>query len=575
MTTLPDLLAVARGDQPADLVIRGGRIANVFSGDYEAGDIAIYQGRIAGIGHYPNAATVIDAAGATITPGLIDAHVHIESSLCAPAQFAAAILPRGVTTAVIDPHEIANVAGIVGIQYMIESCRRLPLNAVVMASSCVPATNMASSGATLSAGDLSQLRRAGAVHGLAEVMNYPGVIHADPDMLAKLVAFRGRPVDGHAPNVRGRALNAYAAAGIGSDHECTSVEEAAEKLARGLYILIREATNARNLSSLLPLITPRNSRRFAFCTDDRIPHDLLESGSIDHMLRTAIAAGIDPFDALCMATLNPAEWFGLAHLGAIAPGRQADLVLVDDLTSFNVQQVYAQGKLIARDGAMLPTIPLPMLDTASVHAAVHIDWNSVDFTIANRGDSANVIGLHEDQLVTDARRLPLRKHNGQIVADPERDILKLAVIERHHSRGRMGLGLIQGFGLKRGALAGTVAHDHHNLIVVGADDASMWTAGRAVADMGGGLVVANGDAVLAALPLPIAGLMSDQPIEAVRNAYDALRQAAAALGSPLHDPFMAMSFMGLEVIPRLKLTDQGLVDVTAFDFIGLFDPLLT
>lgn len=571
MVTLPDLLAVARGDKPADLIIRNGRIANVFSGEFEEGDIAVLGNRIAGIGRYARAATVVDAAGATVTPGLIDAHVHIESSLCAPAQFAAAIVPRGVTAAVIDPHEIANVAGIAGIRYMTDSCRRLPLTAVVMASSCVPATPMASSGATLDADALAELCQAGTVHGLAEVMNYPGVIHADPAMLAKLITFRGRPIDGHAPGVGGRDLNAYVAAGIGSDHECTTVEEAAEKLARGLYILIREATNARNLDALLPLITPHNSRRIAFCTDDRIPHDLLATGSIDYMLRTAIAAGVDPFDALRMATLNTAEWFGLHHLGAIAPGRQADLVLVDDLSGFNVQQVFAQGRLVARDGAMLPEIPLPVLDATGVHAGVNIDWDSVDFSIVTRGDSANVIGLHENQLITDARRLPLRKRDGHIIADPERDILKLAVIERHHARGSMACGLVQGFGLKRGAIAGTVAHDHHNLIVVGADDAAMWTAARAVAEMGGGLVVAEGDTVRAALPLPIAGLMSDRPIGEVRDAYDALRHAAAQLGSPLHDPFMAMSFMGLEVIPRLKLTDQGLVDVAAFDFIDLFN----
>lgn len=570
MTTLPDLLAVARGDKAADLIIQNGRIANVFSGRFEEADIAVLGDRIAGIGRYDNAPTVIDADGATITPGLIDAHVHIESSLCAPAQFAAAILPRGITTAVIDPHEIANVAGTAGIQYMVESCRQLPLTAVVMASSCVPATDMASSGATLDATDLAQLRKNAAVHGLAEVMNYPAVIQGDPAVLAKLAAFRGSPIDGHAPGILGHSLNAYVAAGIGSDHECTTVEEAAEKLARGLYILIREATNARNLDALLPLITPHNSRRIAFCTDDRIPGDLLQTGSIDYMLRTAIAAGIDPFDALRMATLNTAEWFKLPHLGAIAPGRQADLVLVDDLATFNVLQVYAQGRLVAREGAMLPDIGLPLLDATNVNAGVKIDWASVDFTIVAYSDTALVIRMHEDQLITDSCRLPVARRAGKVIADPDRDILKLAVIERHHARGSMGRGLIQGFGLKRGAMAGTVAHDHHNLIVVGADDASMWTATRAVADMNGGLVVAEGDTVLASLPLPIAGLMSDRPIAAVRDEYDALRDAAAALGSTLHDPFMAMSFMGLEVIPSLKLTDKGLVDVAAFDFVDLF-----
>ncbi len=572
--TQPDLLAVARGDRPADLLIRGGRVVNLFSGEIEETDVAIAGDKIAGLGRDYHAAETIEADGAFIVPGLIDAHVHIESSLCTPAQFMTAVLPRGVTCAVIDPHEIANVAGMAGIRYMAESSRQLPLTTVIMAPSCVPATSMENNGASLNADELVTLLHEGTVHGLAEVMNYPGVIQGDRTVLAKLAAFRGYPIDGHAPKITGHGLNAYAAAGIGSEHECTTVEEAREKLARGLYILIREATNARNLHTLLPLITPYNSRRISFCTDDRIPQDLLNQGSIDYMVRVAIDYGIDPIDVLRMATLNSAEWFGLHDRGATTPGRAADLLLVDDLQDFYARQVVAGGRLVAVDGQMLPTVELPASSgieaTHRVGATVNVAWSSVNLTIKARGSQIRVIGARENQLVTDAYILNATIVDGNAVADPSRDLLKMAVIERHHARGNMGLGFIQGIGLQQGAIAGTVAHDHHNLIVIGADDNSMMTAARAVGDLGGGLVVALGDQVIAQLPLPIGGLMSDQPIHEVAAAYNVLRTAARAQGSPLHDPFMAMSFMGLEVIPELKLTDKGLVDVNQFELVDLF-----
>lgn len=565
------LLAVARGDAPADLVLRNARVVNVFSGQIEETDIAIFDGRIAGLGRDYAGSEVLDLAGAYVTPGLIDAHVHIESSLCVPEQFAGAVLPCGVTTVVTDPHEIANVAGVAGIRFIAESSRGLPLEVVVMASSCVPATAMEHNGARLDAADLAPLLAEGTVYGLAEVMNYPGVIGGDPDMLAKLAAFQARPCDGHAPAVTGKRLNAYVAAGIGSEHECTTVAEAAEKLARGLYVLIRQATNAQNLRPLLPLITPANSRRICFCTDDRVPADLLDEGSIDFMVRTAIAFGIDPIIAVQMATLNTAEWFGLRDRGAIAPGRRADLVVMDDLQSFRPRQVFVAGKLVAEAGRLRPGILGAQLATASaVASSVKIDWSKVDWQIPARGQRARVIGVLPDQLVTEERILPVAVVDGGAVADPARDILKMAVIERHQASGAMGRGFIQGIGLKRGAMAGTVAHDHHNLVVIGCDDDSMAAAAHAVAAMHGGLVVTEGATVLAALPLPVAGLMSDRPIAEVRAGYDALLAAAADLGSPLHDPFMAMSFMALEVIPKLKLTDHGLVDVEQFKLVDLF-----
>jgi adenine deaminase len=572
---LPELLAAARGERPGDLLLRNGKIVNVFSGEIEEADVLIAGGRIAGLGPGYDAAEVVDLAGSYVLPGLIDAHVHIESSLCVPAQFARAVVPHGVTTAVVDPHEIANVAGVAGVQYMQRAARHLPLHVVIMAPSCVPATHMETSGATLNSDDLAILLSEGVVHGLAEVMNYPGVVAGERSVLSKLSAFRGRPIDGHAPGLGGQSLNAYAAAGIGSEHECTTVEEATEKLARGLHIFIREATNAHNLHTLLPMITPQNSRRISFCTDDRMPGDLLDQGSIDYMVREAIAFGIDPVEAVRMATLNTAEWFGLSNRGAIAPGRFADLLVVDDLRHFTPQRVYVAGELVAEAGRVRREIgatPVGSDGSSSnpISDSVNVNWQAVNFQIPARGARARVIGVRENQLVTDARILEIPAVDGMAVADVARDILKIAVIERHHASGAQGLGFIQGIGLGAGAMAGTVAHDHHNLVVIGADDASMLAAARRVSEIGGGLALALGDEIVAELPLPVAGLMSDQPVEEVRRAYDALLDAARSQGSELHDPFMAMSFMALEVIPALKLTDQGLVNVKAFDFVDLF-----
>jgi adenine deaminase len=432
---------------------------------------------------------------------------------------------------------------------------------------------MGTSGATLEASDLIKLRDEGIVHGLAEMMNFPGVIAGSEPMLAKLRAFAGRPVDGHSPAVMGKALNAYVSAGIGSDHESVAVAEAAEKLSRGMYILIREATNARNLRALLPLVTPANSRRICFCTDDRQPADLLGVGSVDHMVREAINFGIDPITAIRMATLNPAEWFGLRNVGAIAPGRRADLFIFDQLDEPRARSVFQAGRLVAEQGKMLPSISVAFAALpASLTSSCRIAWERVNFqTKSTTRPRVRVIGSVEDHLVTDELALDARAANGQLVADVSRDILKIAVIERHRASGNVGLAFIKGIGLKRGAIAGTVAHDHHNLVTIGCDDESMLTAARAVAAMGGGLVVAaDGDRVLASLALPVAGLMSDRPIDEVRAAYEQLLAACKELGSPLHDPFMAMSFMALEVIPKLKLTDQGLVDVTRFAFTDLF-----
>ena len=528
--------------------------------------MAIADGKIAGVGQGYTGAEHVDLKGLYLAPGFIDAHVHIESSLCVPSQFAAAVLPRGATAVVADPHEIANVAGAEGVRFMFGASAGLPLEVTIMAPSCVPATAMANSGGAVSAGDLSELRRRGIAHGLGEVMNFPGVIGDDAAMMQKIHTMIGSPIDGHCPGISGKSLNAYAAAGIGSDHECVTAEEAREKLRRGLYLLIREATNARNLDALLPVITPANSRRICFCTDDRTPPDLLGSGSVDHMVRRAIACGIDPIDAICMATLNPAEWFGLAHLGAIAPGRSASFFAFEDLRRPEAKLVFGRGRLVARDGEMLQKLE----GGGRTIGRCRIDWDRIRWDVPARSGKIRVIGSMLDQLITEHRLLPAKVANGHAVADESRDLLKMMVIERHGGPGTFGVGFVQGFGLHRGAIAGTVAHDHHNLVTIGADDLSMQSAARAAAASGGGLAVAAGEHVIATLPLPVGGLMSDRPLAEVAKGYSAVVAAARELGSMLSDPFMAMSFMALEVIPALKLTDMGLVDVEQFKIVDLF-----
>jgi len=562
------LIRIARGDKPAAVLLKNANLVNVFTGEVYLTDIAIRRSRIVGLGDGYEAEQVIDLDGKYVAPGYIDAHVHIESSMCTPREFAKAVLPRGVTSVVTDPHEIANVLGLEGISFMLEQAKYGSLSMYVMASSCVPSTHMATAGANLEADDIRHLLNNDWVIGLAEVMNYPGVIMGDKLVLDKLEAFEGSVIDGHAPGLTGKALNAYVAAGVRSDHECTTVEEAREKLRLGMTIFIREATNARNLEALLPLVTPENSHHICFCTDDRQPADLLDQGSIDYMVRVAIQHGIDPVRAIQMGMINTARYFGLHDRGAITIGRRADLFIFSDLYNPVPEIVYRGGYRVAENGKMLPLEevrrPIQLRNT------MNIDWDAVDFTIPANGTRARVIGSIPDQLVTEHRILDVKQVDGCAVADVERDILKMAVIERHRATGNIGKGFIQGIGLKRGAIAGTVAHDHHNLVVIGADDESMMTAAREVARIGGGLIAVDGTQVLAALPLPVAGLMSEAPIGEVRAGMDNLLNAARELGSPLHDPYMAMSFMALEVIPSLKLTDQGLVDVETFEQVDLF-----
>jgi adenine deaminase len=561
-----ELLRFARGDEPAELLLENGRVVNVHTGEIQTTNVAIVRSRIVGIGDY-QAHESIDLEGAFVAPGFIDAHVHIESSLVPPAEFARAVVPRGTTTVVTDPHEIANVLGLDGIRFMFENAKRGPLSMYVMASSCVPATGMETNGATLKSYDLAPFRADPWVLGLAEVMNFPGVVHADDEMLEKLDAFEGLVIDGHCPGLSGKELVAYVAAGIHSDHECTTIEEALEKLRLGMTIFIREASNARNLKTLLPMVTLENHHRICLCTDDRQPADLLDEGHIDFMVRTAIEEGIDPIVAIRMATCNTANYFRLHDRGAIAPGRRADLIVFNDLRAPQPHLVLRGGAIVARDGAMLAA---GEPHVRPLRSTMNIAWEKVDLSITAGPGPARVIGVIPDQLVTEPLLEQPPVVDGMAVADPGRDLLKMAVIERHRSSGSVGRGFVRGLGLERGALASSIAHDHHNLVVIGADDDSMMTAARRADELGGGMVVAEGSEVLAEVPLPLAGLMSDRPIEEVRKQLDAALQAAAALGSTLHDPFMAMSFLALEVIPALKLTDQGLVDVDRFEIVPLW-----
>lgn len=565
---LVDRIAAARGDLPADLVLRNARLINVLSGEIHTTDIVVHDGYVVAFGFGYDAATEYDLEGRYVCPGFIDAHVHIESSLCTPPEYSRTVVARGVTSVVTDPHEIANVLGLEGIRFMLERAKYGPVNMYVMASSCVPATHMETSGALLDAEDLAPLLSNHWVLGLAEMMNYPGVIHGDEGVLDKLELFSGRVLDGHAPAVTGKALNAYVAAGIHSDHECTTVEEALEKLRLGMTIFIREGTTTRNLRPLLPLVRPHNQHRLCFCTDDRQPNSLLDEGSIDHMVRVAIAEGIDPVMAIRMGTINTADYFRLHEHGAVAVGRKADMVVFSDLHDLRAEMVFRDGRLAARDGQVV--VEKPSLREINLRDSMNVRPEVMDFTIPANGTRIHVIGGLADQVVTGHLIEDAKVVDGQAVSDTERDILKMAVVERHRASGGIGKGFINGFGLKRGALAGSVAHDHHNLVVIGVDDDSMRRAAAAVIEMGGGLAAADGDTVLATLPLPVGGLMSEAPIQDVRRDYDALIAAAQTMGSTMYDPFMAMSFMALEVIPSLKLTDVGLVDVEKFEVIDLF-----
>ncbi|MGD8241571.1 MAG: adenine deaminase [Desulfobacterales bacterium] len=567
--TIQSLLAVARGDQPADLLLTNGRVINVYSGEIVTTDIAIADGMIAGFGQR-EATRRRDLGGRFVAPGFIDAHVHLESTMTVPSEYARAVLPHGTTAVAADPHEIANVLGTAGLDYMLAATDGQPLSFFFTLSSCVPATHMETAGADLAARDLAPYIHHPRIRGLAEMMNFPGAIQGESDVLAKiaLALEAGKPVDGHAPGVSGPALEAYRAAGVGSDHECTRREEALEKLRLGLHIMVREGTGAKNLKELVPLITPANAHRFMWCSDDRHPHDLLTDGHIDAMIRMAIDMGLDPVTAVRIATLNPARYFNLPAHGAIAPGKRADLVILDALETVAVHQVYSRGRLAAEAGGVAPDLVWP--PQAAAPPSMHIDPQTIDLSLKAEGERVRVIEIVPEQIVTTAGLARTAVRDGLAVADPDRDLLKIAVIERHQGTGRAGIGFVRGMGLVRGALASSVAHDAHNIVVVGADDRDMQAAVSQVAAMGGGLVAVCAGEVLAHLALPIAGLMSPQPISAIDAQLTTLLAAAHQMGATLPDPFMTLSFLALPVIPALKITDHGLVDVDRFAVVPIF-----
>jgi adenine deaminase len=551
---------VARGDEPADLVIRGGKVLSVFTREWLETDVAIADGWIAGLGEYDGRET-IDATGRYVVPGFVDAHVHVESSKTLLDEFARLVLPFGTTAVVADPHEIANVLGTDGVHWLLDVSAGLPLDVYFMASSCVPASRFESPRRRLSEGDLDALLRRRRVIGLAEMMNFPGVVSGDPGELAKLAL--AEHVDGHAPGVLGKALQAYAAAGIRSDHEASTAAEGRERLRAGMWLLIREASAARNLEALLPLVQEFGPQRMAFCTDDREPEHIAGDGHVNSIVRDAVAFGVEPADAIVMASHHAASYHRLDHLGAIAPGRQADVLILPDLERFVPDVVLKRGRPVEE----IPRAEVPdwVKQTVRVGAlgpeVFRIPWNGAA--------RARVIGLVPGQIVTESLVDEPLVRSGEAIADPERDLAKIAVVERHLGTGRIGRGFVRGFGLKRGAFATTLSHDAHNLVVVGMSDASMAYAVRRLANIGGGIVVVDGAEVLAELPLPVAGILSDAPLAEVVERSHAVVAAAERLGCTIEAPFQLMAFLALSVIPSLKLTDRGLVDVDAFELVSL------
>lgn len=563
---LVSFLAAARGDEPVDLKLTNCRVVDLFNLTLDRADLAIHQGRIVGLGDY-RARQTMDLNDGIVGPSFIDGHIHIESTMLTPSALAKVIVPQGTGAVAADPHEIANVLGLEGIRFMLEDSEGLPLDVFFTAPSCVPASPLESSGAKLEAADLLKAAEHPRVIGLAEMMNFPGVVNGQDDVLDKLLAFRGRPLDGHAPMLSGPALNAYAGAGPASDHECSQLDEAIDKLKRGIRIMIRQGSTARNLEALLPLINPGTSRRLMLVCDDRHPDDLLEHGHLLPSLRQTAAAGVDPLIAWQMVSLNPAEHFKLDNLGAVAPGRLANLTVVKDLESFQPSLVFHRGRLVARDGRLTEqkiTAAKPPAPSMKVKP-----FTAADLAIKDRGKSIRVIDHVAGEVLTGEIVVEPTVRDGLVAADPDRDLAKLAVVDRHQASGRIGLGFIRCFGLRRGALASSVAHDSHNLIAVGIDDADLHLALNRAAKLGGGLVVVDQGRVSAELALPVAGLMSLLPADQTAAWLKQVHQAARKLG-PEFNPFMVLSFLSLAVIPKLKLTDRGLVDVDKFDFVDLF-----
>ncbi len=561
---LQDAIRQGKGDEPADIVLKGGRFFDLVTGGLMEGDIAICGDRIVGTCASYFGATQIDIAGRIVVPGFIDTHLHIESSCVTPFEFDRCVTPRGVTTAICDPHEVANVAGADGIRYFLAAAERTVMDLRVQLSSCVPSTAMETSGARLDIADLRPFMHHPKVIGLAEFMNYPGVLAFDPACMAKLEAFQGRHIDGHAPLVRGRDLNGYLAAGIRTDHETTTAEEALEKLSKGMHILVREGSVSKDLHALAPVITERNSPFIALCTDDRNPLDIAEHGHLDYMIRTAIALGAEPLAVYRAASISAARAFGLQDRGLVAPGWRADLVVIDSLEACNAALVLSAGRVVD-ERLFAARMNISPVARRSVRAP-RVGADS--FRVAANAVRTHVIGIVPGRIITEHLIEDIAIEAGAKAADPVRDLVKIAVIERHGVNGNIAAGFVRGFGLKRGAIASTVCHDHHNIVVVGIDDGDMAVAANRLGEIEGGFVVAQGGAVIAEVALPVAGLMSLKPFEEVRNELLVLRDAARALGVTLEEPFLQLAFLALPVIPHLKITDHGMIDVDRFEVIG-------
>ena len=566
MSRLNRLISVARGESPADLILANARIINTFNGEIETGNVALCGGKVAGVGDYKKARKVIDLGGKCLAPGLINGHTHLESSMLDVGQYARAVVPHGTSAIVTDLHEIANVCGLDGIKYVLDCARRLPFDLFLMAPSCVPATHLETSGAIISPEDIRRILRFKECIGLGEVMNYPGVLFGDAGMLSKIESARGKVIDGHAPGLSGKDLNAYIGAGIYSDHESVTLAEAEEKLRRGMHVMIREGSTEKNLEALLPLVTDKTYRSCLFVVDDRHGVDILRDGDIDAVVRKAIRLGLDPVRAIQLATINTAGYFRLAGLGAVAPGYFANLVVLDDLVDFKVNMVFYRGKLVAQEGKPLFDLPVPggnrLTDTVNIKP-----FTKDALKLRASGESRPVIEVIPGQIITRRKLQKVRAVGGFILSDTGQDILKAVVVERHKATGNIGIGLVTGFGLKKGALASSTAHDSHNVVAVGTDDEDIFTAIKEVERLKGGLVAAVGGKVLDSLATPIAGLLSGEPLERVVAGLERLEQAAKDLGATLPAPFAALSFLALPVIPELRLTDLGLVDVNEFKLI--------
>lgn len=564
MTPLTTLIAQGRGATPADLVLRGGRILDLITGELLEGDVAICGDTIVGTCADYDGQQIIDVTGLILVPGFIDTHLHIESSLVTPFEFDRCVAPRGVTTAICDPHEIANVIGTDGIRYFQHAAAHTLMDIRVQLSSCVPSSHMETAGAQIEAGDLSPLMHHPSGIGLAEMMNYPGVLAADPGLMAKLDLFRGGHIDGHAPQLTGRDLNGYIAAGIRTEHEATTAEEAREKLQKGLRVLIREGSVSKDMEALAPLLTDRTSPYMCLCTDDRNPLDIAEHGHLDYMIRSLIALGVPPLAAYRAASLSAAEAFGLKDRGLIAPGQRADIVALRSLEHCDAQMVFCGG-IHVTDAAFAARKSIRPVGRASVKAPT---VSADHFRTAGNREETDVIGIIPGKIITAHLHETIPITDGDKRPDPARDLVKIAVIERHGKNGNIATGFVRGFGLKSGAIASTVCHDHHNIAVVGADYADMALAANHLGQIEGGFVVVQDGQILAQLALPVAGLMSLEPFEVVRDALTDLRHAARRLGVTLEEPFLQLAFLALPVIPALKITDRGLVDVTRFEIIG-------